>query len=262
MKKREDFKALLQYNHQTSSPNCHGQTIEDVPHVALEFYSRQAKLNQLFLEFTAEQGVRWLFGYANYINQNYAGRENVHNSHSFAVGTLLMVDFFGGYGNELTFDHPAIVLQDLRVGLIIAPLTSNPRTYQNASAGKNPLHIPLPKNIPNLGNLYKNSTIRLDQLRYISKTRILSRMERENKRGQKVKQRVNFISTLQQLETALSKFLSPHVFQDLESQQLALEQEKLAFEQEKIQYQKERLAFEQEKAEFQTKIASNSSEHA
>lgn len=262
MKKREDFKALLQYNHTTSSPNCHGQTIEDVPHVALEFYSRQAKLNQLFLDFTAEQGVRWLFGYANYINQNYAGRENVHNSHSFAVGTLIMVDFFGGYGNELTFDHPAIVLQDLRVGLIIAPLTSNPKTYQNASTGKTPLHIALPQNIPTLGNLYKNSTIRLDQLRYISKTRILCRMERKNLKGIKIKQRVNFISTLEQIEKAISNFLSPHVFNDLESQQLALEQEKLAFEQEKAEYQKEKLAFEQEKEEYRAKTALNSSEQA
>lgn len=272
MKKRNDFKELLKLNPATQSVFCDGKTVEEEPYIALEFFARQAKLNQLFLNFTAEQGVRWLFGYANYINQNYVGKHNIHSKHTFSVGTLVMVDFFGGYGNELTFDHPAIVLHDLRFGLIIAPLTSNPVIYQNA--GRNNLHIPLPRNVKSQGYLYKNSTVRLDQLRYISKTRVLKRMIRSDTRsGSQVNQRVSFISTLEQIELVLANFLSPHVFSNLKSEQAALEegkvsleQEKLEYEQRKVQLEQDRLAleqekneFEQEKADFFAKIGENGS---
>lgn len=261
MKKRNDFKELLKVNPDTELIFCDGKTVEEEPYIALEFFARQAKLNQLFLEFTAEEGVKWLFGYANYINQNYMGRHNIHSKHTFSVGTLVMVDFFGGYGNELTYDHPAIVLHDLRFGLIIAPLTSNPVTYRNAA--KNALHIPLPKNVKSQGYLYKNSTIRLDQLRYISKTRVLKRMIRTDIRNKsQVNQRVSFISTLEQIELVLANFLSPHVFSNLKSEQkaleegrISLEQEKLEYEQLKVQLEQDQLALEQEKIEFEQEKA-------
>lgn len=274
MKNRRDFQNLIKQNPQTSLPNCHGKIIEDVPSVALEFFTRQAKLSQLFLDFTAEQGIRWLFGYANYINQNYAQKNNVHKSQSFSVGTLVMVDFFGSFGYELTFDHPAIVLKDFGTGLVIAPLTSNPKVYAKAQTGRDPLKVALPKNISTQGNLYKNSTVRLNQIRYIDKSRILYRMVRYVPGQGRVKQRVSFLSTLEEIERAISKSLSPHIYSKLEKDTSKLEEDVLTFEKEKIQFEQdtvqleqerlaleqERLAFEQEKADFLAEIASKSSE--
>lgn len=262
MQKRQYFKSLIKKDYKTKIPFCDGKNVEDEPYIALEFYSRQAKLTEIFLQFNAETGIQWLFGYANYINQNYVdGSTNPHLfRRKYSVGSLLMIDFFGGYGNELIFDHPAIVLQDLTNGLIVAPLTSTEEVYK--AAPDNPLDIQLTRNAPPLGYLTKNSTIRLAQIRYISKKRVLSLMERKNSRDKVIEQRVSHPSKLNEIEVALCNLFGKNIFIDVlkqeeslarrssaltqERQQLTLERESLALERESLTLERERLALEKE----------------
>ena len=262
MQKRQYFKTLIKKDYKTKIPFCDGKSVEDEPYIALEFYSRQAKLTEIFLQFNAEKGIQWLFGYANYINQNYVdGYTNPHLfRRKYSVGAILMIDFFGGYGNELIFDHPAIVLQDLTNGLIVAPLTSTEEVYK--AAPNNPLDIQLTKDAPPLGYLKKNSTIRLAQIRYISKKRILSLMERKNSLDVVIEQRVSNRPKLNEIEMALCNLFGKRVFTTVlkqeesiarrsstlmqERQQLTLERESLDLEKESLASERESLTLERE----------------
>lgn len=253
MKRRDYFKDLIRKNRSTNQANCEGKNVDDEPYIALEFFLRQAQLSEAFLKFNAEKGVQWLFGYANYINQNYGEKPNPFFRRTYTVGTLLMVDFFGGYGNELIFDHPAIVLKDLTHGLIVAPLTSTPDVYSKAP--DNPLDIQLTRNAPPLGYLIRNSTIRLAQIRYISKKRILCQMSRENARNKIINQRVSDPHKLKEIEMALCDLFGGNLItevlkeKDLQEQQtidLAEERRILELEKESLALEKESFAIEKE----------------
>jgi len=248
MQRRDYFKDLIKKDPHTKLPNCEGKSVDDEPYIALEFYSRQARLTQAFLNFNAEKGIQWLFGYANYINQNYVvgSTNNFLFRRKYPTGSLIMVDFFGGFGNELIFDHPAIVLKDLRHGLIVAPLTSTPDVYSKAPS--NPLDIQLQKNDRNSGFLRKNSTIRLAQIRYISKKRILSLMTRTNAKGHSTDQRVKGKDKLQEIEVALCNLFGNDIFNKVLKTEVALEARTNALKEERtsLKQDQEALILDQE----------------
>lgn len=203
LKERAHFNTLLQLNQSTGEINCYNMTVSDEPKLVVEMYDRQAKLTSTFREWRADQGIRWIVGYANYVNQNYFNMHNKFSTRSYTKGTIMNIDFFGGFGNELIYDHPAIVLLDLGTGLIVAPLTSTPSVY--ADAVNQPLHIRLIKKVPSYGDLNKDSTIKLDQLRYISKKRILYKISRVSDRG-----------ILNEIEKALMSGLANYSYKKME----------------------------------------------
>lgn len=191
MKDRELFKQLLSYNSTSNKRNCYGNNIINYPEALAEMYYRQMRLTKSFTSWDAEKGLLWLTGFANYINQNDGIKHRTYINRTFSFGEIIDVDFFGGFTNELTYDHPAIILKNLPGGIMIAPITSNPDTYRNAS--NNNMHIQLPKNARPLGYMAKNSTIKLDQTRYISKARVLDLRQR-----QKTDHRTGIQRTIQQ----------------------------------------------------------------
>lgn len=171
------FNHLLSYN----GPNqrhCHGKNVTEYPELLAEMYYRQMLLTQQFTRWDAEKGLHWLIGFANYLNQNCERKTYPELlSRTYSFGDIIDVDFFGGFTNELTYDHPAIVLKNFPKGLMIAPITSNKSVYDNADSVHT--HIKLPKNAPPLGYMHKDSTIKLEQTRYISKARVLRLKNRE-----------------------------------------------------------------------------------
>lgn len=133
---------------------------------------RHYKLTKQVENMKMKDGIKWCYGYSNYINHQGLPNLTGVQRQKFQRGQIVFVDFFGGFGEELTFDHNAIVLQAGIKGLVVAPITSADRYYQDVN---NPLLVQIEKKISNQGNLLYNSTIRIDQLRYISRSRILRR---------------------------------------------------------------------------------------
>lgn len=177
MKNRDFFSGLLKYTKEEKRV-CYGKNVTDYPELLSEMYYRQLLLMESFGSWDAEKGIQWLIGYANYINQNNEYKQNKRLiSRKFKFGEIIDVDFFGGFTNELTYDHPAVALKDVGQGLLIAPITSNSDVYKNAD--KRHTHIKLPKDALPLGYMAKNSTIKLEQTRYISKARVLRLRERQ-----------------------------------------------------------------------------------
>lgn len=158
-------------------------------------------------------------GGSSQINQNNGHKHNdtlLRRKYNF--GEIIDVDFFGSFTNELTFDHPAVVLKNFSTGLLIAPITSNETVY--AEADDNPTHIKLQKNALPFGYMLLNSTIKLEQTRYISKERVLRLREREkqDRHGATriIQQRIMDLVKQNEIKRALMFIFSASLVYDLE----------------------------------------------
>ncbi|WP_418302365.1 type II toxin-antitoxin system PemK/MazF family toxin [Lysinibacillus fusiformis] len=197
MKKREEYKNYIKKN-TGGGKYSDGKNVPDVPDLIIEMFDRQSKLNNNFRSWDLEKGIRWIMGYANFINQNEPGRKiSKFIKKDYPKGTIIMVDFFGSFGNELTYDHPAIVLAESGNDLIIAPISSTPSLYSDSHY----YHVDLPKGNSEFGSLTKDSVIKIEQLRYISKKRILYK-----------KKRVINNDKLKQIDNALMQLLAEKTF--------------------------------------------------
>lgn len=113
-----------------------------------------------------ENGINWYLGLDSYVTDKKVETTQFSNKH-FYKGDIVTVDFFGHFGTELTYEHPAIVLIETFGGIIIAPISPS-CFHDNIDT-----HIPLIKNIPDICGMKNNCGIKLEQLRFISKKRII-----------------------------------------------------------------------------------------
>lgn len=218
MKNRSYFNDQLKKDIITNKVKCEGKHVEEEPKLLLEISERQYQLNKVFNTLSVQDGIRWIYGYANYVNV-LAKKPRTSNFHyrTYPVGTVVMLDFFGGFDKELIYDHPAIVLHSSIEGLIIAPITSNSKVYTNAVNVST--HVRLNRKARPYGNLPKDSTIKLEQLRFVSKYRVLSQIGRVT---DKPKQN--------EIQEALSNLLAEFVTKQRDKKIQDLEQEKTVLE--------------------------------
>lgn len=171
----------------------------------------QGRFNSAYLTEPLSDGIRWIMGYSNYINQTFLKEKSrVSLAKDYPKGSIIYVDFFGHFGNELTYDHPAIVLAESGNDLIVAPITSTESLYTDDIY----YHIKLPANKETLGNRPNNCTIKLEQLRFISKRRILVNF----------KSRVSDNDKLKEIDIAMMKLLSEVTFSKYEETSIAYEE--------------------------------------
>ncbi|EQB4878082.1 type II toxin-antitoxin system PemK/MazF family toxin [Enterococcus faecium] len=164
---------------------------------------RHYKLTKQVENMKMKDGIKWCYGYSNYINHQGIPNLQGFQRQKFQRGQIVFVDFFGGFGEELTFDHNAVVLQAGITGLVVAPITSAPRYYQDIN---NPLLVQIKQKISNQGNLLYNSTIRIDQLRYISRSRILRRHGL-----------ISDGTKLDEISLKISQYLTPFLLKQMEN---------------------------------------------
>lgn len=146
-----------------------GKTMFDEPVLFIDLFEAQNKLVDNFQNKSLESNIRWLLGFENYINDKRQSECSRPRFRNYSKGTIVFVDFFGNFGNEFTYDHPAVVLKENRGLLVVAPLTSNQSIYNDSEK----YHIKLESGKAEFGNRKINSTILLEQLRTISKNRII-----------------------------------------------------------------------------------------
>lgn len=178
--------------------------VESDKQLVADISYRSFKLVKNVERLRLPDGIKWCYGYSNYINNQGRITLTGNQQQSFQRGQIVFVDFFGGFSEELTYDHNAVVLKATRNGLIVAPITSAIRYYNDTN---DEVLVKLPSRIRSKGNLLYNSTIRLDQLRYISRTRILRRHGLINDR-----------TVLDEIGQKLTKYLSPVYMQNLLSE--------------------------------------------
>lgn len=177
MKNRQFFKNESKKDQYGNRP-CDSKIASDYPELMSELYYRQLLLSNTFINWTACDAFRWIEGYADYINKYSKLKvgEFAYNT-DFKAWDIIRVDLFGAFKNEMEYDHPALILKVLKNGLLVViPITSENDTYAIASGANPPKDlIALPKNVSNLGNMKKNSTLLLSHIKVISKNRVLQR---------------------------------------------------------------------------------------
>lgn len=172
MRYRSYFVSQLQKDPTTNQAPCIGIMMTDYPDALIEMYKRQSLLSEYLTKSYADNGLKFLIGYANFVNQNMRRKPAPYFTRKFKVGEIITVDLFGNYGrNEFSFDHPAIVLKVLKKGLLIAPITSNVGTFTNANSLN--YEVQLNAGVYDEGSMTLNATILLHQMRFISKARIV-----------------------------------------------------------------------------------------
>ncbi|PIJ98008.1 type II toxin-antitoxin system PemK/MazF family toxin [Lysinibacillus sphaericus] len=245
MKNRSYFNDQLKKNVKTSKIKCDGKQVEEEPKLLLEIAERQYQLNKVFNSLSMQDGIKWIYGYANYVNV-LAKKPRTSSLHyrTYHVGTIVMLDFFGGFEKELIYDHPAIVLSSSTEGIIVAPLTSNAKVYSNSINVST--HVRLDRKVPPYGNLPKNSTVKLEQLRFVSKYRVLSTMGRVTDKPK-----------LNEIQEALSKLLASYVTIQRESIIQNLKQDKTILEGKNSVVEGEKLTLETENASLKEELKIN-----
>lgn len=208
MEHREYLKALTKKD---SSIDISEMLVSEESKVLRALLDCQGRFNTTYLNEPLSDGIKWIMGYSNYINQTFLKeRPKVSLTKDYSKGSIIYVDFFGHFGNELTYDHPAIVLAESGEDIIVAPISSTESLYTDNLD----YHIKLPANVENLGSRPSNCTIKLEQLRFISKRRILVNF----------KNRVSDNDKLKEIDIALIKLLSEVTFNEYEETHKAYEE--------------------------------------
>lgn len=201
------------YKNQVKSKNgrkpVDGKRVSMDPQLIVDLIEVSRNLDDRIRNWNLEDGVNWMLGFNSYVKDK-TGTLHVKysNSHIFKRGEIVLVDFFGHFGTELTYEHPAIVLADNFDGLVIAPISSP--CYKDS----NNRHVDLQKNIPDLGDLPNNCGIKLEQIRFISKKRVLNKFNR-----------VSNTNKLNEIDEVLMKTLTPYSYQQLIMNQRNLQSE-------------------------------------
>lgn len=158
MKHRQYFKDIIRNGSYKGKKSC-----EDL-NLVLTVLKRNERFIKSYLELDLYDGIKWVEGYSNFINKSLLKESTNNDEKRYNKGDIITVDFFGHYGEEMAYDHPAIVLKNFRNGLIVAPITSNQNLYKNPKE----FHILLPANDAKRGKMLKNSTIKLEQWIYVN----------------------------------------------------------------------------------------------
>ena len=182
-----------------------GKTKLDEPTLFIDLFEAQNKMVDNFKNKCLESNIKWLLGFENYVNDKKRSKSNSHRYRNYSKGTIVFVDFFGNFGREYTYDHPAIVLKENGGLLVVAPITSNVNIYNDVDN----YHIKLPAGISNLGNRRVNSTILLEQIRTISKNRVIKNQSFG---------RVSENKKLKEIDTAVIEYLAGFSFNSIKQE--------------------------------------------
>ncbi|MBE3102705.1 MAG: type II toxin-antitoxin system PemK/MazF family toxin [Bacilli bacterium] len=173
MRNRHYYKSQNRYDRVKGFKPSHGKLVIDDPQFIVDLIGQVRKLDEQVRQWGLEDGINWIIGLDSYIKDKINTlNPRFGSAHRFIKGDIVLVDFFGHFGNELTYEHPAIILADNFKGLIIAPISST--SYNDGID----THVNLIKDLPGYGSVKNNSGIKLEQIRYISKSRILQKFKR------------------------------------------------------------------------------------
>lgn len=172
MHRRSEYKSMIRFDKTLNQKPADGKRASSEPSLIIELLDRYKKLDSSYRNWALEDAIRWMMGFANYVNEKNANFKCKYEKHKFNKGDIILVDLFGHFGSELTYDHPAIVISDEFNGCIIAPISST------AFKDRVHTHVDLPKQVSDQGDLKNNCAIKLEQIRYVSKKRILQKFNR------------------------------------------------------------------------------------
>ncbi|RUT37794.1 hypothetical protein EJP82_27720 [Paenibacillus anaericanus] len=173
MRLRRKFKSLTKKS-SNGTRLCDGKMASDDPELILALLDVSQDYAGFVRQFKMHDAINIVLGLDLYnkdkqakMYPEFASFKNLNFKKE--VGRIVTVDFFGHFGTELAYEHPAIVLGSEGSSVLVAPLSS-PAYGQGRSS-----HVDLDKDS---GIVTLNSAILLEKVRSISKNRILAKHQK------------------------------------------------------------------------------------
>lgn len=212
MRSRGYYKKQTRYDRSIRRKPCEGKRVHQDPQLILDALENNRMFDDQLRKWKLEDGIHWLLGFSSYVKEKESTfTPAFKDEYIFRRGDIVLVDFFGHFGTELTYEHPAIVLYDAFDGVIIAPISSS--CYNDGIS----THVSLTRGIGDLGNVKNDCGIKLEQSRFISKRRILNKFNR-----------VTNTDKLNEIDDVLMTILTPYSYGSMKQEkELLLEQNKL-----------------------------------
>lgn len=205
MAKRNTYKALTRKT-VSGTRNCDGKManedqvlVDDLLNTAIEYIDHLKELKMydainilLGLDLYNRDKQKTMYSEYHSIQRQNFRKE---------IGRIVTVDFFGHFGTELAYEHPAIILGTEGSSVLVAPISSPAH-----GDGRN-THVDLESPIVTL-----KSAILLEKIRYISKSRILKKHGKLSM-FTKVGSNPNYgKEKLEEIDDKLARLLIPHKF--------------------------------------------------
>ncbi|CAM3606343.1 MULTISPECIES: type II toxin-antitoxin system PemK/MazF family toxin [Saccharibacillus] len=167
---RQYYKDLKRKVPGTTLRHCDGKQANTDPKFTAEVHDLSYELVRHLREtLTLETASDWILGFDMYSQDSRGSYSGPYSATpGIGRGKIVNIDIFGHIGTEQKKNRPAMVLAGNRDGVIVAVIG---RSAYNS--GKN-YHVSLERKVPNQGNMTSNCGIKLDQIKYIDKGRILN----------------------------------------------------------------------------------------
>lgn len=193
MRERSYYKQQTTFDKRAQAKPSDGKVVTDDPQLILDVLENVRKMDDRVRRWKLEDGIHWTLGFDAYVKDKTGTlKQKYKNEVIFKRGDIVLVDFFGHFGTELTYEHPAIVLADTFDGIIISPISS--KCYKDGVD----FHVSLDRKVPDLGDVPNNCGIKLEQSRFISKKRVLYKFKR-----------VSNTEKLNEIDDVLMKIMTP-----------------------------------------------------
>lgn len=249
LRSRSYYKQQVKRDRTTGRKPVDGKRVNRDPQLIIDYIEGMRNLDDGMRTWKLEDGVNWIIGFDSYVKDKTGNlNPRFQNNHIFNKGDIVLVDFFGHFGTELTYEHPAIVLKDTYDGIVIAPISST--CYNDSDSS----HVDLSRQVNDLGNMPNNCGIKLEQIRFISKKRVLQKFNR-----------VSNTNKLNEIEEVLMKTLTPYSYQQLITRQrlmqtqLDMQNQELTKKDDEIKKLEQKIQLLQQSLNEQQQIADNAS---
>jgi mRNA-degrading endonuclease toxin of MazEF toxin-antitoxin module len=198
-----------------------GKKAYEDPQLIIDLESSLRSLFSQLIHMEQEDAIKWMIGWIRY-TKDKKGDIFKYTSHQYNRGKIVFVDLFGHMGTELTYAHPAVILYNGYNYALVAPISS--AVYGDTD----PLHIDLETS----DGVTEKCGVRLDDLRIISKQRILKEMGK-----------ITNNAKLDEIDLKIVEYFTPKIYQSIqEKDKKIMELEEIIIEKEnKIKELEDRL---------------------
>lgn len=214
--KRTNRKLIELEKNLSSDPNYTIPKLKEDPQSLIDTKDLLDELFATIITYKQDYGLKWIKGLERYL----ADKKHLAPYANYNRGNIVLVELFGHFNSELTFEHPAVVLYDNKNSMLIAPV-STPKYNDNDD-----LHI----DVDESNGFNHPCAILLDSIRVIDKRRIIKVYTKDNSNS-------NIGSSkLDEIDEILMQNFTPKYYKAYVDLQETFMQEQQSKEEQEIRY--------------------------
>ncbi|OIB03449.1 hypothetical protein AK95_07535 [Paenibacillus sp. LC231] len=232
MRQRKKFKSLTK-KRPDGTRLCDGKMASDDPELILALLDVSQDYSGFVRDFNMHDAINIVLGLDLYNKDKQARMYPEFSAFTKLnfnkeIGRVVTVDFFGHFGTELAYEHPAIVVGSEGSSVLVAPLSTP--AYGKARASHVDLDVAS-------GVVTLNCAILLEKVRSISKNRIIAKHRKLSGHTNTPTNPNYGKEKLQEIDEKLARLLVPHHYTRYKEAKLELDNLQEQYNKDKEQLQ-------------------------